>query len=49
MMKTRIVKLYQHWVVEFPFSVVVYCETWRQAREAFQHFDEYLLSSRGPL
>jgi len=43
-MKTRILKLYGRWVVEFPFGAVVYCDTWEQARDAFICFD-YLLAT----
>lgn len=44
-MKTRIVKIYGRWVVEFPFAVVVYCDSFATAVKAFQHFDDYLLAS----
>ena len=41
-MKTRIVKIYDKWVVEFPFACVVYCHSFAQALEAFHQFDAYL-------
>jgi len=48
-MKTRIRKLYRYWVVEFPFSCVVYCDTWDQAvRQVLPAYDQYLLSMERP-
>lgn len=45
-MKTRIVKIYQHWCVEFPFSVTVYCASFADAwRIATVEFDDYLLAT----
>lgn len=42
-MKTRISKVYEHWVVEFPFGKVVYCKYWSTAIAVLYDFDAYLL------
>ena len=44
-MKAKICKLYGKWVVEFPFAVVVYCETWQSAIEVLSESDRYLLAT----
>ena len=44
-MKTRLLKLHGMWVVEFPFMVVVYCDTWDQAVGVLYEWDKFLLTT----
>ena len=44
-MKTRIRKVYGYWFVEFPFGMVIYCQSWRDCIDVLGKFDEYLLAS----
>jgi hypothetical protein len=39
--RIRVAKLYQKWVVEFPFKVTVYCDTWKLAISAVSDRDLY--------
>jgi hypothetical protein len=45
-MKTRILRVYENWVVRFPFAVTVYCGCFSEAAHIAVHeFDAYLLAT----
>lgn len=44
-MKTRIVKVYEKWYVEFPFNVVVLCPSFAGAVQVIGEWDRYLLAT----